>query len=56
MRSSTIYPDFPKGGLLDVSDYDHGNGRIRCRARIEEQDEKTITIREIPHTAPPPSP
>ncbi len=46
-----IFPDFPKGGLLDVSGYNHGNGRIRCRARIEEKDEKTITIREIPHSS-----
>ena len=45
-----IFPDFPKGGLLDVSGYNRGNGRIRCRARIEEKDEKTITIREVPHT------
>jgi len=45
-----IYPDFPKGGLLDVSGYNQGNGRIKCRARIEEKDEKTITIREIPHS------
>ena len=45
-----IFPDFPKGGLLDVSGYDNGNGRIKCRARIEEKDEKTIVIREIPHS------
>jgi topoisomerase-4 subunit A len=45
-----IYPDFPKGGLLDVSNYNQGNGRIKCRARIEEKDEKTIIIREIPHS------
>lgn len=45
-----IHPDFPKGGLIDVSAYNQGNGRIRCRARIEEKDEKTITIKEIPHS------
>ncbi|MDH5298852.1 MAG: DNA topoisomerase IV subunit A, partial [Desulfobulbaceae bacterium] len=45
-----VYPDFPKGGLLDVSGYDRGNGRIKCRARIEEKDEKTIVIKEIPHS------
>ncbi|MBU0675346.1 MAG: DNA topoisomerase IV subunit A [Proteobacteria bacterium] len=45
-----IFPDFPKGGLVDVSGYQEGNGRIRCRARIEEKDEKTIVIREIPHS------
>jgi topoisomerase-4 subunit A len=45
-----IYPDFPKGGLVDISGYNQGNGKIKCRARIEEKDEKTITIREIPHS------
>lgn len=44
-----LYPDFQKKGLLDVSHYDHGNGRIRCRARIEEQGEKTIIVKDIPH-------
>ena len=45
-----ILPDFPKGGLVDVSGYNQGNGRIKCRARIEEKDEKTIVVREIPHS------
>ena len=45
-----IFPDFPKGGFVDVSTYNNGTGRIKCRARIEEKDEKTITITEIAHT------
>ncbi|MBW6521601.1 MAG: DNA topoisomerase IV subunit A [Desulfoarculaceae bacterium] len=45
----TLYPDFQKKGLVDVSHYDHGNGRIRCRARIEELNDKTIIIKDIPH-------
>ena len=45
-----LYPDFQQKGLIDVSQYDHGNGKIRCRARIEELNEKTIVIREIPYT------
>jgi len=45
-----IYPDFIKKGLLDVSQYEDGNGRLRCRARIEEVNEKTIVVREIPYT------
>ncbi|MCL7488404.1 MAG: DNA topoisomerase IV subunit A [Desulfobulbaceae bacterium] len=44
-----LYPDFPRGGIIDVSEYDNGNGRIRCRAMIEEADEKTIIIRELPY-------
>lgn len=46
----TLYPDFPKGGIVDASDYDHGNGRLRCRAKIEISDEKTITVTELPYT------
>ena len=44
----TLYPDFAQKGLVDCTNYDDGNGKIRCRARIEEQGEKTIIIREIP--------
>ncbi len=49
-ESFTLYPDFPKGGLLDVTSYNNGNGKLRCRARITEKNEKTIVITEIPHT------
>lgn len=45
----TLYPDFPRGGIVDVSDYNHGNGRLRCRARIDTIDDKTITITELPY-------
>jgi topoisomerase-4 subunit A len=45
-----VYPDFPQGGLMDVSGYNDGNGRIRCRARIVEKNDKTILIKEIPYT------
>jgi topoisomerase-4 subunit A len=46
----TIYPDFQQGGFVDISNYEDGNGKIRCRARIEEKDDKTILIKEIPYT------
>jgi len=45
-----LFPDFPKGGLMDVSGYDDGSGRIKCRAVIVEKDEKTVTINAIPHS------
>jgi len=45
-----LYPDFLQGGLLDISMYDHGNGKIKCRARLEEANEKTILIKDIPYT------
>ncbi|MDX5429734.1 MAG: DNA gyrase/topoisomerase IV subunit A, partial [Bacteroidota bacterium] len=45
-----IYPDFPTGGMLDVSNYNSGmrGGKIRVRARIEEIDKKTLAIKDIP--------
>ena len=45
-----IFPDFPQKGLIDVTDYDQGNGKVRCRARMTETNEKTITITEIPYS------
>lgn len=44
-----IFPDFPQKGMIDVTDYEQGNGKVRCRARIGEKNEKTITITEIPY-------
>ncbi|HSR50719.1 MAG TPA: DNA gyrase/topoisomerase IV subunit A [Acidobacteriota bacterium] len=45
-----VYPDFPTGGLADVSGYQDGapGSRVRVRARIEEGPGKTVIIREIP--------
>lgn len=43
-----IYPDFPTGALVDISEYDRGKGRVRVRARLEKPNDKTIVIREIP--------
>lgn len=47
----SIYPDFPTGGLADVSGYNEGRrgGKIRVRAKIEERDKKTLAITEIPY-------
>lgn len=46
----TLYPDFPTGGFVDVTNYNDGlrSGKIRVRAKIEELDKKTLVIREIP--------
>jgi topoisomerase IV subunit A len=46
-RECTIYPDFPSGGIMDVTDYDLGRGKIKLRAKIDSPDEKTLVIREI---------
>ncbi|MDR1929276.1 MAG: DNA topoisomerase IV subunit A [Treponema sp.] len=43
-----IFPDFPTGGLVDVSDYQDGNGRVRVRAKLDSSDPKRIVIRELP--------
>ena len=45
----TLYPDFPRGGIVDASEYDHGNGRLRCRVRLHQPDDKTIVITELPY-------
>lgn len=44
----TLLPDFYQGGIIDAGEYNSGNGRIRCRARLEEKDDKTIIITELP--------
>lgn len=46
-RSTRLYPDFPTGGLMDVTDYSNGQGKVRLRCKIEEKNPKTIVIREI---------
>ncbi|NLB07592.1 MAG: DNA topoisomerase IV subunit A [Desulfobulbaceae bacterium] len=45
-----LYPDFPRGGIIDITDYNHGNGRIRCRVRLTQPDARTIVITELPAT------
>ncbi len=45
-----VFPDFQTGGYVDVSNYNDGHrgGKIRVRARIEEEDKKMLLIKEIP--------
>ncbi|MBQ1960716.1 MAG: DNA gyrase/topoisomerase IV subunit A, partial [Akkermansia sp.] len=46
----TLFPDFPTGGLLDVSAYNDGTGtsRLRCRAKLDTSSKRLIRITEIP--------
>lgn len=46
----TIVPDFPTGGIVDVTNYNDGlrGGKIRSRARINQQDKNTLVVTEIP--------
>ena len=45
-----LYPDFPSGGIMDVSRYADGKrgGKITVRARILKIDKKTLKITELP--------
>ncbi|MDC7232263.1 MAG: DNA topoisomerase IV subunit A [Spirochaetales bacterium] len=43
-----LYPDFPTGGLIDVTDYREGNGKVLSRAKLDTKDPKKITVRELP--------
>ena len=44
-----LFPDFLTGGLLDVTQYNQGNGKVRVRAKMELVNEKTLVIRELPY-------
>lgn len=44
-----LIPDFPQGGLMDMRDYDQGRGKVRLRAVIDQKDESTLVIRELPY-------
>ncbi len=45
-----LYPDFPTGGMADVSRYNDGlrGGAVRVRAKISKIDKRTLAITEIP--------
>jgi topoisomerase-4 subunit A len=49
-NSPQVLPDFLTGGLADFSDYQEGlrGGKVKVRARIEEDANKTLLIKEIP--------
>ena len=47
-ESFELYPDVATGGLIDVSNYNDGNGKIITRAKFDTSDEKKIVITELP--------
>lgn len=49
-KKFNLYPDFITGGYIDVSDYNDGErgGRVRVRAKIQQEDRNTLKITEIP--------
>ncbi|HDS07860.1 MAG TPA: DNA gyrase/topoisomerase IV subunit A, partial [Bacteroides sp.] len=46
-----LFPDFPTGGLAEVSRYNDGvrGSTIRVRAKIEKLDNKSLVIRDLPY-------
>ncbi|MFZ9027833.1 MAG: DNA gyrase/topoisomerase IV subunit A [Crocinitomicaceae bacterium] len=50
-RSFKLLPDFPNGGMADFSNYNDGlrGGKIRLRAKIKKEDNKTLVVTEVPH-------
>ena len=49
-REFQLYPDFPTGGMIDVSRYNDGlrGGTVKVRAKISKIDKRTLAITEIP--------
>ena len=47
-KSFKLLPDFLSGGMLDAGEYEDGNGKVRVRAKIEINDDKILTVRELP--------
>ena len=47
-KNFQLYPDFLQGGVMDVTNYQNGNGKVRLRAKIDSTNQKTLLIREIP--------
>jgi topoisomerase IV subunit A len=49
-KEFVLYPDFPTGGLIDVSKYNDGQrgGVVKVRSKIEKVDKKALIITEIP--------
>ncbi len=49
-KAFELFPDFPTGGLAEISRYNDGlrGGAIRVRAKIEKFDNKTLVIKNLP--------
>lgn len=49
-KSPKLVPDFPTGGMMDAENYNDGlrGGKIKVRARIRKEDNKTLVVHELP--------
>ncbi len=45
----TLYPDFPSGGSIDITNYKEGNGKIISRACMDSSDPKRVVVKELPY-------
>ncbi|MBT8256839.1 MAG: DNA gyrase/topoisomerase IV subunit A [Bacteroidia bacterium] len=45
-----LFPDFPTGGIVDITNYNDGlrGGKVRVRARISQLNKNTLVVNEIP--------
>ena len=50
-KKTRLYPDFPTGGEVDVSEYQDGMGKVLVRARLDTTDPKRILITQLPFGA-----
>lgn len=50
-RSFKLLPDFPTGGEADCEQYNDGlrGGRVRVRAKLRKEDNKTLIVEEVPY-------
>ncbi len=47
-RPFKVLPDFQTGGLMDVSEYEDGTGRVKLRAVMEHRQNNKIVITALP--------
>jgi len=50
-RDFQLFPDFPTGGFVDVTEYADGTGKVLVRAKLDTKDPKRIIIRELPFSS-----
>ena len=43
-----LYPDFQLGGIMDVSEYQDGLGKVKVRAKIDSSEKGKLVITELP--------
>ena len=50
-ESFQLFPDFPTGGLIDVTGYNDGSpgSKVKVRSLIEQTQGKNVVIRQIPY-------